>query len=188
VLKIEACEKLLPLMDLSKEGGWFYPYQNICVISERPCEIHMDGTQIHRDGGPAIHYMDGFAVYALHGVQIPEWLVMTPKEELDSTKILALPNAQQRAEGVKKIGISAMLSALKWERIDKMDGYELGSIEYEGRRIGPYLSMQNPSTGERHVEGVGTPNGGVDETVKTCEQALSWRNGTKTYIKPEIIT
>ncbi len=188
VLKLEACEKLLPLMDLSKEGGWFYPYRNICVISERPVEIHMDGTRLHKEGGAAIRYADGFSVYALNGVRVPDWLAETPKEKLDADKVLALPNAEQRAQGIKKVGIGVLFSRLNTQVIDTWRDYELVTIEFEKRRIGPYLRMINRTTGETHVEGVGTPNGGIDEKIKTCQDALAWRNGLTKFVEPKVLT
>jgi len=81
-----------------------------------------------------------------------------------------------------------MLKELKAERIHKWKDYELISIEFEGRRIGPYLTMKNPSTDEIHCEGVGQPNGGVDTGIKTCQAALAWRNSMDKYVKPEMLT
>lgn len=171
-------------MDLAKEGGWFYPYKNICVISERPLEIHMNGTGIHKDGGPAIRYSDDFSVWALHGVRVPRWLAETASDKLDSAAILKLTNAQQRAEGIRKIGINRMLELLKTEVIHQFKDYDLLTIEFEGRRIGPYLKMLNPSTGQIHVEGVGEANGGIDSSIKTCQEALAWRGNLKVYSDP----
>jgi hypothetical protein len=185
VLKIEACEKLIPLMDLSKEGGWFYPYKNICVITERPSEIHMDGNRIHKDGGPAIRYPDGFSVWALHGVRVPEWLATTEASKLNPKEIMALPNAEQRKEGIRKAGIDRFKDTLKVEVIDTFKDYELWTFEFENRRIGPYLKMVNPSTKQIHVEGVGTANGGIDTSIKTCQEALAWRGGFKIYSEPK---
>ena len=193
VLKLESCKKLIPLMDFAQEGGWFYPYKNICLISERPTELHLAPNDrgirvIHRDGGPSIAYADGFSVWALNGVRVPQWLAEKSKHDLTGKEIMGLTNAQQRAEGIKKVGIGALLSDMGAETIDTMDDYNLITIEFEKRRIGPYLQMVNPSTGEIHVEGVGEPTGGVDPKIKTCEQALAWRNQEPKYVKPSILT
>jgi len=41
--------------------------------------------------------------------------------------------------------------------------------------------MKNPSIDALHIEG-------VHPDCNTVEKALAWRNGTKIYIKPEVLT
>src|SRR4030043_179109 len=42
--------------DIGKSCGWWYPYKNICIISDRPKEINKKGIQLHCETGPAISY------------------------------------------------------------------------------------------------------------------------------------
>lgn len=174
---------------LALHSGPRIVHEKFCIISDRPRALHVDSqNRPHCGTGPFCEWRDGSALYALNGVRIPAWLVLTPPEKLKASRIMALENAQQRAEGIKKKGIGSMLSDLNAETIDRYESYELVTIQFEGVRIGPYLKMVNPSTGEIHVEGVGTPNGRVDETIKTCQQALAWRNGMDRFIAPETLT
>ncbi|MFG2004041.1 pentapeptide repeat-containing protein [Spirillospora sp. NPDC048911] len=65
-------------------GGW-WPFERVCVVSERPIEIHVEpwheggqaGVRLHRRDGPAMRYRDGWCLYALHGrvsqVDIVQW-------------------------------------------------------------------------------------------------------------------
>lgn len=184
----EETEELSALWEMAQEGHWWLPFENICLASERPIEMFLLNGNLHKEGGPAIRYADDFGLFALNGVEVPEWLAVLPKEKLVAKNILALTNAQQRAAGIKRIGFGPMLNELKAETIHEMDDYRLLSIEFEGQRIGPYLAMKNPSTGEIHCEGVGEPTGGVDPKIKTCEQALAWRNQTEKFIKPSVLT
>ena len=62
----------------------------------------MKGKGIHKDGGPAIAYSDGFSVWALNGVRCSQEIAETPADQLKSTLILSEKNAQVRAEIVKK--------------------------------------------------------------------------------------
>jgi hypothetical protein len=174
---------------LTEHSGHRIMHEQFCMISDRPRILKVDArNRPHCETGPFCEWRDGSALYSLNGVRVPAWLVETPKEQLKAKDILALTNAQERVEGIKKIGIGNMLKELKAEVIDKMDDYQLISIEFENNRIGPYLTMVNRSTGEIHCEGVGTPNGGVDTTIKTCEEALAWRNEMTEYVSPEVLT
>ena len=161
-----------------------YPYDGLCFVVERPREIHLETSgRLHRDiTGPALLYGDGYCLWSLNGVQVPNWLVLKKPEELKAEDILKLPNAEQRKEGIRKFGIDRMREPLKVEVIDSWKDYELWTIEFEGRRIGPYLKMVNDSTGQIHVEGVGEiTHNGVDKEIKTCKEALAWRGGFEKY-------
>jgi hypothetical protein len=178
-------EKLVPLMDLSLEANWVYLYKNIAIMSEKPITCKLNEQRVlHSEDSAAIEYKDGFAVYALNGIRMPDWVIKTPKNDLSVEKIFAIENIEQRAEAIKFIGMNKCLDKLDAKIIHAWNDYELLTIKYEGRRIGPYLKMKNPSTGEIHIEGVGTPNEGVDNTIKTCQQALAWREYEDKYLEP----
>jgi hypothetical protein len=180
-LQLASCNKLDGLFELSKYCGWFWPFAGAVILTEKPTEIHLRERRLHCDGGPAILYRDGFAVHALNGVLVPAWLAETPIDKLDPNEVMKLTNAEQRKEGIAKIGIPNMREALKVEVIHTFKDYELWTIEFEGRRIGPYLKMVNDSTGQIHVEGVGEVTGGVDLDIKTCQDALAWRGNFKVF-------
>lgn len=184
-------EELGGILDTVELAHWWLPFETACLASERPIECYFtepdaSGNRVlHRDGGAALFYSDGFALFMLNGVAVPEWLVTTPLDKLEPSKILALENAAQRKEGIQKIGIDRLREPLKVQAIDTWKDYELWTIEFEGRRIGPYLKMVNDSTGQIHVEGVGEmTDTGVDLKIKTCQEALAWRGGFKKYTEP----
>ena len=174
---------------LAQHSGHRIMHEKFCMISDRPLVLKVDQrNRPHCETGPFCHWSDGSALYALNGVYVPAWLVLTPKDKITAKQVFALTNAQERSEGIKKVGLGVLLRELKAEVVHEYKYYKLLTIEFEGRRIGPYLSMQNQSTGELHVEGVGTPNGSVDKTIKTCQQGLAWRNHIDTYIEPKVLT
>jgi len=45
---------------LAESCSWWWAYENICIISERPLEIHKKDIQLHKDGGPAFVSRDGW--------------------------------------------------------------------------------------------------------------------------------
>ncbi|WP_171064139.1 pentapeptide repeat-containing protein [Actinomadura soli] len=63
-------------------GGW-WPFERVCVVSERPIEVHFApwsehgqaDERLHRRDGPAMRYRDGWCLYALHGSVVPEEIV-----------------------------------------------------------------------------------------------------------------
>lgn len=183
----EETEEIAPLIETAKELHWFLPFENVCLCSERPLELHLkpfgdDGIKIlHNELGMALRYADDFGIFCLNGVEVTEDIVVTPPDKLPSKMILKETNAEIRREIVRKIGIEKICRDLNAKVIDKMDDYELLMLDLQDGRHRPYLKMKNPSIGTYHVEGV-HPN------CKTVKEALAWRNGLEIYYPPEILT
>lgn len=172
--------KVLQLWDtLGKSCGWWYPYENICFVSDRPEQIHKKGVQLHNDSGPAVLYRDGYALWCLNGVDVGELIVTTPADQLDVNLILTTKNAEVRREIVRKIGIERVCDELKARVIDTQGDYSLLLLDLQDGRKRPYLKMLNPSIGTYHIEG-------VPPDCDTVEKAITWRNQTSE--KPVILT
>jgi len=172
--------KVLQLWDtLGKSCGWWYPYENICFVSDRPEQIHKKGVQLHNDSGPAVLYRDGYALWFLNGVDVGELIVTTPADQLDVNLILTTKNAEVRREIVRKIGIERVCDELKARVIDTQGDYSLLLLDLQDGRKRPYLKMLNPSIGTYHIEG-------VPPDCDTVEKAITWRNQTSE--KPVILT
>ncbi len=172
VLKLDCVKPLVPLVNLAKHCGWWVPYKDICFIQHRPTKIHMRNKLLHKDGDPAILFRDGFAVWSLNGVRVPQWLSETRTEDLDPRKLLKIDNAQVRAEFVRKVGIERVCHGLKAKCVDKRGSYELLMLDLQdGRNPRPYLKMLNPSVPNLwHIEG-------VHPDCVDVAGALKWRNG-----------
>ncbi len=169
---VEQTEPLVGLFELAKSAGWALPCERICWVSERHDVVRLDAQgRLHCDNGPALHYPDGWAIHALNGVRVPEWLVETKAARLDARQFAELDNAEVRREFVRKVGIERIVTELGAEVLDRRGDYELLSVDLGGRTgKWPYLKMRNPSIGVWHLEAV------VKECA-TVEQALNWRNG-----------
>ncbi len=159
---------------ISQSIGWWYPYEGICFISDRPevCHIKYQSTGLHCDDGPALRFRDGYELYSLNGTRVDKELVMTPAEELSSQLLIKEKNANIRREIVRKIGIGRCLIDLDAQIIDEGNDitggpYALINLSIEGE-YRPYLKMVNPSTGTIHIEGV-TPE------CKNVDDALNFR-------------
>lgn len=59
--------------------GWWAGYNGFCILVDRPerQQVNAEG-QLHATDGPAIRWRDGWAVYALEGVAVPQRVVTEP--------------------------------------------------------------------------------------------------------------
>ncbi|MFF3067835.1 DUF6745 domain-containing protein [Kitasatospora sp. NPDC057904] len=61
-----------PLAEAARTAGWWWPYEDVVLISERPVELHRDEAgRLDRADGPALAHPDGFALYAWRGMPVP---------------------------------------------------------------------------------------------------------------------
>ena len=93
------------------------------MVCDRPSEIHLEQVrprgwnshQLHNENGPAIAWRDGWAIYSVHGVRIPAWVIEQP-ERITPEAILAESNAEVRRVMIDKYG---------WDRFADHRGMEL---------------------------------------------------------------
>ena len=165
MLNVLSCdiEIVKGLLDFSEYGGWYWPFEGLCLMTPKPSEIHLQDDQLHCDGGPAIRYGDGFSVWALNGVMVPKWLAETPAMQIDCLRISEVRNVEVRREMVRKVGVERLVQKLGAETRDKLDvtisgrdiQYELLALDFkDGQDKRLYLKMSNPSISVWHVEGV----------------------------------
>lgn len=70
---------------VAREAGWWWPYENVAIISERPLSLHRDEAgRLDRGDGPALRYADGFELCAWRGMPVPrafldELTALTPE-------------------------------------------------------------------------------------------------------------
>ncbi|NEA60407.1 hypothetical protein G3I60_41170 [Streptomyces sp. SID13666] len=66
---------------LVRSAGWWWPGEGLCVMTERPAEVHTEPLpngrhgelRLHHESGPAVRYADGAELYALHGTPVLSW-------------------------------------------------------------------------------------------------------------------
>jgi hypothetical protein len=65
------CERLTGLTAVARNAGWWWPFREAAVLTERPSYLSRDDQgRLHEPTGPAVRYPDGFAVHVLHGVRV----------------------------------------------------------------------------------------------------------------------
>jgi hypothetical protein len=165
--------------DIGHSCGWWYPYENICFISDRPKVINKNSRgQLHKDLSPALEFRDGYCLWMLNGVSVPQYLVETPEGELDIEFFKKETNADVKAEFVRKYGIERLQGLGKkicdakkhsneWFRKSEYELINMGDVF--GVSYAPHLKMRNLTTGIWHLEA-------VSPDCRTIEDALKFRS------------
>jgi hypothetical protein len=72
-------EHLSEWSDVIESTGPCYPYSEICIMTERPTIATYDERELlHGENAPALQYLDGYSIYQIHGIPVPEIIVMRP--------------------------------------------------------------------------------------------------------------
>lgn len=110
-----------------------------------PVERHVDESgRLHNESGPAIVYMDGWSLYFIHGVRVPESLV---NDKWDVEAVLSEPNAEVRRVAIEMMG---------WEHFIEDGGFALVDADDDpgnpGNKVELYdLPVAFPDFGESRV-------------------------------------
>ncbi|NJP89462.1 hypothetical protein HCN51_08385 [Nonomuraea sp. FMUSA5-5] len=107
---LSAFDGLDGLKRVAGQAGWWWPYERLAIVTERPVELHLDDLgRPHRADGPAISYADGFALHAWHGMPVPPGFGAT-MTGLTPERIRAEPNTELRRAMLEHFGIDRYLA------------------------------------------------------------------------------
>ncbi|UGQ15302.1 hypothetical protein LO772_06695 [Yinghuangia sp. ASG 101] len=85
---------------VAKSAGWWWPYEGVVLVAERPTTLFRDeNARLHSGEGPALAFPDGFALHAWRGMPIPADFVtgLGPQGSgLDANRIRREDNAELR--------------------------------------------------------------------------------------------
>jgi len=121
---------MVGLWELAQSAGGALPHQNICWVSERPNVLARDGLgRLHSLTGPACAYPDGFAIYSVHGVGVPAYVIDHP-HLIDIAGIDDEENAEVRRVMIERYrhgedvsGMAAFMHDAGGERLDHDERY-----------------------------------------------------------------
>src|SRR4029077_20076377 len=89
-------EKLDPVIKLAENCGWIYPCKKYCHASDKYIKLNLDERNMpHSLNDAAFEFSDGYSIYCVHGVKVPEYLIRRP-EELTILKIQEEKNVEIR--------------------------------------------------------------------------------------------
>jgi hypothetical protein len=107
---------------LSERSGPRVVHDEFCIISDRPEILLVDDlNRPHCETGPFCRWRDGTALYAVHGVRVPAWLIEQPKR----LTIAAID--AERNEEIRRV----MIERYGWERYGQDSGAEV--IDHDER-------------------------------------------------------
>jgi len=125
----EDTDRRLGIMErISTQCEWWWPYENMVVVSERPKSVRFDTERrLHCEDGPAVEYADGYAMYAWRGLRIPEeWVKVGPPPAKD---ILQIENTEQRRIACEMRGWHNILPELPGARlVDQHSNPQIGEL------------------------------------------------------------
>ena len=93
------------LKSLAQECPYNFAFKDLCIVIERPTELHFDRVnRLHAEGKPAVKFMDGCGVYAFHGHKIPKKYGKYPYEQWQPQWFLEDDYWRPRIELLRGIG------------------------------------------------------------------------------------
>ncbi|MEV5579555.1 DUF6745 domain-containing protein [Streptomyces parvus] len=168
-------DRLAGLAEVARNAGWWWPYENAVVITERPDVLHRDEAgRLDHGEGPALAYGDGFALHAWRGMPVPAAFL----EELSSLtpeRIRAEENAELRRVMLEYYGYDRYLSESGAEPVHRDETGILWRIALDGDEDVVMVEVVN-STPE--------PDGTyrtywlrVPPTTRTAKDGVAWTFG-----------
>jgi hypothetical protein len=118
-------------------------HREFVIVSDRPERLLVDDqNRPHCDDGPFCRWRDGSALYAVHGVRVPAWIVERP-QDITVDAIAAEPSVDVRQVMIERYGAARYLSD-SGARTVALDG---------GLRIpgGSVRGLVEAQTGERYM-------------------------------------
>ena len=171
----EETKKLVGLWKIAKSAGWYIPHEKICWVSERQSVLNRDEQgRLHSLSGPALSYPDGWSIYAVHGVRIPEYVIMRP-EEITIKNITEESNTEIRR---------VMLDRFGWDRYLLESGAKPIDTSIRGTLYRAEIPDDEPLVMVRVTNSTPEPDGTfkdyflrVPPTMKTADESVAWTFG-----------
>ena len=162
-----------PWEQLSLHSGPRIVHPHFAMISDRPSRLLLDEQhRPHCANGPFCAWRDGSALYAIHGVYVPQWIIEQP-HMITLDTIRAERNAEIRRIMIERFG---------WDRLIEAEGAQL--IDADTEPIGaPGLRGLFRCTNGTHLLICCCASSGetyhleVPPEMETCQQAARWLAG-----------
>ncbi|MBV6628262.1 MAG: leucine-rich repeat domain-containing protein [Rivularia sp. (in: Bacteria)] len=175
LLKIPLDEKTQQWYDclnqLFEHCGWFIPFEDVCIVCDRPSKFSLDSeSRLHAEGEPAIQFADGYGLYYYRGVALPEKYGEVHPNQWQAKWLLSENNTELRRILIQAIGYNRICDELQAIQLDSFREYDLIKIDANAD-VEPIvlLKMICPSTGYTHVLR-------VPPYMESARKAITWVN------------
>ena len=183
---------------VAKSCSWFWCFENVVFVSDRPKALHFNKEwRLHNEHGAAYEFRDGWKAFYLNGVKFPqEMYIKVISREMEMKEIMAIEDIDQRTQAMKfaKNGLREFYKSENGKCIDhyvklNVDGdpikYELW--ELQGNEVFTkkvwFMIYDCPSSvrrGDTREYSKGVPE------FKTVAEAMAWGMSDDTHrITPE---
>jgi hypothetical protein len=160
---------------MAAEAGWWWPYEDLVIVSERPRELHRDETgRLHRGDGPALAFPGGFELHAWRGMPVPAGFVAS-LAALTAETIAGEENAELRRVMLEVYGFERYIAEAGGTMADRDTMGVLWRIDMPGDEPAVIVEVVN-STPE--------PDGTsrtywlrVPPRTRTAREAVAWTFG-----------
>ena len=123
--RFDDAELLDVLAALTGATGWWWAFDNVCVMAERPTALHAESIpgrvhnerRLHHPDAPALEFEDGRLLFADHGTIVPDWVVLGPTVE----RIARERNVEVRRCAIERIGWDTYIAEAGLALIDRAD-------------------------------------------------------------------
>ena len=159
---------------ITNDCHWFYPFLDLCIITDKPTGLHRDDpSRLHNENGLAIGYSDGWGIYAIHGVRVPDWVVLHP-DQITVEKINGESNSEIRRIMVQRYGFDRYIKDVG---ATPLHTDETGTLY----RLGVNDENNDPITVVHVVNSTPEPDGTykdyflmVPPNMNRAKQAVAW--------------
>ncbi|MER6353812.1 DUF6745 domain-containing protein [Streptomyces sp. NPDC001634] len=168
------------LAQVSRSAGWWWPFEKVAVVCERPVALHRDEAgRLDRGDGPALAFPDGFALHAWRGMPVPakflaELRALTPQ------RIRAEENAELRRVMLEYYGYERYLSESGARPVHRDETGTLWRIELVGDEPVVMVEVVNSTPepdGTRRTYWLRVP-----PTTREAREGVAWTFG----LQPEV--
>jgi len=63
-------------IEVASSSGWWWPFKDVIILSERPTELHHYKRRLHNCNGPALLYPDGWGIWSIKDIIFPRAAVV----------------------------------------------------------------------------------------------------------------
>ena len=169
--KISGPDRLLPIIAVAQNAGWWWPFANAVIVTDRPASISRDAqNRLHCETGPALAYRDGWSIYAWHGLRIPAHFI-TEREKITFSQIKSEENVEFRRVLRDLYGRDRYLSDIGARAIDISEYGVLWRGDDGGDEPLVFVEVKNATEehGERRTFHLRVP-----PNIKTAHEAVAW--------------
>lgn len=175
---VEGLDALAGLNQTALHAGWWWPMDEIAVITDKPIALHRDEeNRLHNETGQAIGYPDGWGLYVWHGVSVPPDIIENPAG-ITAERILSEANAEVRRVMIDRFGLTEFLEAanatLLHEDKDQYDlPRKLWQVEFTDGQD-PWTALEVPNSTPEQDGTRKTYILPVPADITTVQAGLAW--------------